>query len=248
MHCSARSDDSTFLHRYHRYLSEGTYIFAWDRATLIFLALLSNDATRHGSNARWPVDAITADMVLAARAGSCPPSLFGVQAAAARGALDHARRRPVSLRAAWRLRAERGAGAGGGQGRGAGVGRLRGTRNAPRLVGQAPSRAGVTCGCPSRAGCPAMGFNRCKLTLDQSLCHDVSSLAMCACLAVSVFPGLSILVPRLAPRVTLAVRADASWDVIYLSIYLMMSWQQLHQPCLAPASPPPLFLPVAGRV
>ena len=47
----------------------------------------------------------------------------------------------------------------------------------------------------------------------------VSSLAMCACLAVSVFPGLSILVPRLASRVTLAVRADAR-DVIYLSIYL----------------------------
>ena len=39
---------------------------------------------------------------------------------------------------------------------------------------------------------------------------------MCACLAVSVFPGLSILVPRMAPPVTLAVRADAR-DVPYLS-------------------------------
>ena len=36
-----------------------------------------------------------------------------------------------------------------------------------------------------------------------------SGLAMCACLAVSVFPGLSILVPRLSSRVALAVRADA---------------------------------------
>ena len=40
---------------------------------------------------------------------------------------------------------------------------------------------------------------------------------MCACLAVSVFPGLSILVPRLASRVTLAVRADARECNIYLS-------------------------------
>ena len=45
----------------------------------------------------------------------------------------------------------------------------------------------------------------------------VSSLAMCACLAVSVFPGFSVLAPRLASRVTVAVRADAR-DVIYLSI------------------------------
>ena len=41
---------------------------------------------------------------------------------------------------------------------------------------------------------------------------------MCACLAVSVFPGRLIHLPRLASRVTLAVRADAR-DVIYLSIY-----------------------------
>ena len=88
MACSVRSDDSRFLHRYHRYLSEGTYILAWDRATLVFLALLSNDTTRHGSSARCPVDTITADMVLAAHAGSCPPLLFRVQVAAARGALD----------------------------------------------------------------------------------------------------------------------------------------------------------------
>ena len=41
---------------------------------------------------------------------------------------------------------------------------------------------------------------------------------MRACLAVPVPPGVSILVPRLASRVTLAVRADAR-DVIpiYLS-------------------------------
>ena len=45
----------------------------------------------------------------------------------------------------------------------------------------------------------------------------VSRLATCACLAGSVFPGLFIHLPRLAPRVTLAVRADAR-DVIYLSI------------------------------
>ena len=44
----------------------------------------------------------------------------------------------------------------------------------------------------------------------------VSRLAMCACLAVSVFPGRLILVPRVASRVTLAVRADAR-DVIYIS-------------------------------
>ena len=46
----------------------------------------------------------------------------------------------------------------------------------------------------------------------------LSRLAVCACLAVSVFPGLSVLVPRSASRVTLAVRADAR-DLIYLSIY-----------------------------
>ena len=45
----------------------------------------------------------------------------------------------------------------------------------------------------------------------------VSRLATCACLAVSVFPGRLIHLPRLAPRVTLAVRADAK-AVIYLSI------------------------------
>ena len=45
----------------------------------------------------------------------------------------------------------------------------------------------------------------------------VSRLAMCACLAASVFPGRLLLLPRLASRVTLAVRADAR-DVIYLSI------------------------------
>ena len=37
----------------------------------------------------------------------------------------------------------------------------------------------------------------------------VSGLAMSACLAVSVFPGLSTLLPRLASRVTVAARADA---------------------------------------
>ena len=50
----------------------------------------------------------------------------------------------------------------------------------------------------------------------------VSRLAMCACLAVSVFPGRLIHLPRLASRVTLAVRANAR-DVIYLPIYLEMS-------------------------
>ena len=40
-------------------------------------------------------------------------------------------------------------------------------------------------------------------------------------MAVSVFPGLSILAPRLVSRVTLAVRAGAmARDVIYPSIYL----------------------------
>ena len=38
-------------------------------------------------------------------------------------------------------------------------------------------------------------------------------------LAVSVSPGLSILIPRWASRVTLAVGAVA-WDVIYLSTSL----------------------------
>ena len=42
---------------------------------------------------------------------------------------------------------------------------------------------------------------------------------MCACLAVSVFPGLSILLSRLASRVTLAVRADAR-HVLYLTFYV----------------------------
>ena len=46
-----------------------------------------------------------------------------------------------------------------------------------------------------------------------------SRLAMCACLAVSVSPRLSVLVPHLASLVTLAVRADAG-DVI--SIYLVL--------------------------
>ena len=46
-----------------------------------------------------------------------------------------------------------------------------------------------------------------------------AGLAMCACLAVSVFPGRLIHLPRLASRVTMAVRAGAR-DVIYLSIYL----------------------------
>ena len=41
----------------------------------------------------------------------------------------------------------------------------------------------------------------------------------CACLAVSVFPGLSIHLPRVASRVTLAVRAEAR-DVTFLSISL----------------------------
>ena len=54
----------------------------------------------------------------------------------------------------------------------------------------------------------------------------VSRLALCACLAVSVFPGR---LPCLASRVTLAVRADArdvlsiylsdARDVIYLYLY-----------------------------
>ena len=47
------------------------------------------------------------------------------------------------------------------------------------------------------------------------------SLAMRACLAVSVSPGPSELLPRLAPRVALAVRADAR-DVIYLSTCLFV--------------------------
>ena len=42
-------------------------------------------------------------------------------------------------------------------------------------------------------------------------------LALCACLAVSVFPGRFILLPHLASRVTLAVRADARDVIIYLS-------------------------------
>ena len=46
---------------------------------------------------------------------------------------------------------------------------------------------------------------------------------MCACLAVSVPPGLLVLLPRLASGVTLAVRADAR-DVIHISSY--------HQPVL----------------
>ena len=51
------------------------------------------------------------------------------------------------------------------------------------------------------------------------LFRQLSPVLLCvACLAVSVFLGLSALVPRLASRVTLAVRADAR-DVIYLSIY-----------------------------
>ena len=44
----------------------------------------------------------------------------------------------------------------------------------------------------------------------------VFSLAMRACLVVSVSLGPSVVLPRLAPWVTLAVRADAR-DVIYLS-------------------------------
>ena len=50
----------------------------------------------------------------------------------------------------------------------------------------------------------------------------VSRLAMCACLAVSVFSGRFIHLPRLASRVTLAVRADGR-DVIYLSILCTQS-------------------------
>ena len=45
----------------------------------------------------------------------------------------------------------------------------------------------------------------------------VSSLAVRACLAASVWPGISVLVPRLARWGTLAVRADAR-DAIYISI------------------------------
>ena len=44
------------------------------------------------------------------------------------------------------------------------------------------------------------------------------SLAMRACLAVSVSPGLSILVTHLTSRVTLAVRADTREP--YLAIHL----------------------------
>ena len=45
----------------------------------------------------------------------------------------------------------------------------------------------------------------------------VSRLAVRACLALSVSPGLPALVPRLASRVTLAVRADAR-DVIFIYV------------------------------
>ena len=54
----------------------------------------------------------------------------------------------------------------------------------------------------------------------------VSRLAMCACLAVSVFPGRLIHLPRLASRVALAIRADAR-DVIYLSIYTYPALKQI---------------------
>ena len=54
----------------------------------------------------------------------------------------------------------------------------------------------------------------------------VSRLAMCACLAVTVFPGRLVHLPRLASGVTLAVRADAR-DVIYLSIYQSRSFSTL---------------------
>ena len=47
----------------------------------------------------------------------------------------------------------------------------------------------------------------------------VSRLALCACLGVSVSPGFLVLVPRVASRIALAVRADAR-EVIYISIYL----------------------------
>ena len=57
-----------------------------------------------------------------------------------------------------------------------------------------------------------VGWGLCRLPLPA-----VSRLAMRACLAVSVPPGLSVLVPRLASRVTLAVRADAR-DAVYVSI------------------------------
>ena len=59
---------------------------------------------------------------------------------------------------------------------------------------------------------------------------------MCACLAVSVFPGVSILVPQLASRVTLAVRADAR-DVIYLSIYLLLTVHTVHTVTVCIAHP-----------
>ena len=57
----------------------------------------------------------------------------------------------------------------------------------------------------------AVWLERCKLFLSLSL-------AVRACLAVSASPGLSVLVPRLASVVTLAVRADAR-DAISICIY-----------------------------
>ena len=50
------------------------------------------------------------------------------------------------------------------------------------------------------------------------LCDDYLE-QVCGSLRVSVFPGRLLHLPRLASRVTLAVRADAR-DVIYLYIYL----------------------------
>ena len=67
-------------------------------------------------------------------------------------------------------------------------------------------------------------------------CH--TGLAMC--LAVPVFPGPSILVPRLASRVTPAVRADAR-DVMYPFIYRhLLPPLLLHtsvSPCSASSAP-----------
>ena len=85
-------------------------------------------------------------------------------------------------------------------------------------------------GCPGSTCISLVWLDRCHTSLSLSLlcagwsraaATAVSGLAMCACLAVAVFPGLSILVPHLASRVTLAVRADAR-DVMYIYIYLLV--------------------------
>ena len=61
--------------------------------------------------------------------------------------------------------------------------------------------------------------------------EGMQDLAVCACLAVSVSLGLSVIVPRLASRVTLAVRADAR-DAIYLSMQNQLSLVLLCVPCV----------------